>query len=56
MSGKDIKISFSGQPYLQAGFIKKQLITLPPFVQYVCSAFYYGIERFIQKMGTICTK
>ena len=32
MSGKDIKrISFSGQPYLQAGFIKNgQLITLPP--------------------------
>mgnify|MGYP000128661118 FL=1 len=44
MSGKDIKrISFSGQPYLQAGFIKNgQLITLPPLFNMYAALFIMG--------------
>ena len=44
LSGKDIKrISFSGQPYLQAGFIKNgQLITLPPLFNMYAALFIMG--------------
>ena len=44
MSGKDIKrISFSGQPYLQAGFIKNgQLIALPPLFNMYAALFIMG--------------
>ena len=44
MAGKDIKmISFSGQPYLQAGIIKNgQLITLPPLFNMYAALFIMG--------------
>lgn len=44
MAGKDIKmISFSGQPYLQAGIIKNgKLITLPPLFNMYAALFIMG--------------
>ena len=58
MTGKNIKkISFSGQPYLQAGIEKNgQLITLPQLFNMYSALFYHGFIMSLssRNMGTIC--